>query len=99
MDVDALLDGMGTGKIGGVGLDLYEEDDMRYDSVPESALSQHALAALHSAPNVLITSSQGFLTEESLQYIAATTLGNLYRYFSGGELRNEITGQTAAAVG
>ena len=37
-----------------------------------------------------MTSHQAFLTEEALQNIAQTTLGNLDAFFAGAPLENEI---------
>ena len=42
-------------------------------------------------PNVLVTSHQAFLTREALNSIAETTMNNLRDYFSGKELKNEIS--------
>ena len=34
-------------------------------------------------PNVLVTSHQGFLTTDALQDMAASTIGNIARYYEG----------------
>jgi len=45
-------------------------------------------------PNVLLTSHQAFLTNETLKNIAEVTLQNLADFFDGKPLQNEVkTGQ------
>ena len=41
-------------------------------------------------PNVIITSHQGYLTEEALDNIASITLKNFDDYLNGLNLENEI---------
>jgi D-lactate dehydrogenase len=41
------------------------------------------LVRLIAIPNVLVTSHQAFLTNEALDNIAATTVENLQKFFSG----------------
>ncbi len=48
------------------------------------------LARLISFNNVLITSHQGFFTNEALSNIAHTTLNNIKDFFDGQQLANEI---------
>jgi D-lactate dehydrogenase len=43
-----------------------------------------------SFPNVLITSHQGFFTEEALSQIAQTTLENVSAFEKGMKLKNEV---------
>ena len=48
---------------------------------------------LISLPNVIITSHQGYLTEEALDNISLVTLENLDAFFNKKELINEINKQ------
>jgi D-lactate dehydrogenase len=43
-----------------------------------------------SFPNVLITAHQGFFTQEALNEIAETTLGNVQSFIKGEALVNEV---------
>ena len=45
---------------------------------------------LLSFPNVLITSHQGFLTEEALSQIAQITLTNIDEFTAGLTLKNKV---------
>jgi D-lactate dehydrogenase len=43
-----------------------------------------------SFPNVLITSHQGFFTQEALDQIAITTFENILAYQKGEPLHNQV---------
>lgn len=91
IDTEALIDGIKNGKVGGAGLDVYEEEsEFFYEDLSESILKDDTLSRLIMMPNVLITSHQAFLTHEALRRIAETTLGNLRSFFDGQPLENEI---------
>jgi len=91
IDTEALINGIKSGKIGGAGLDVYEEEsEFFYEDLSESILKDDVLSRLIMMPNVLITSHQAFLTREALECIADTTLGNLRSFFDGEPLVNEI---------
>ncbi len=91
IDSEALLSAIKTGKVGGAGLDVYEEEsDVFFEDFSDTIIQDDVLARLVSMPNVLLTSHQGFLTQEALQNIAHTTLDNLKEYFESGNLPNEI---------
>ncbi len=91
IDSEALIAAIKSGKIGGAGLDVYEEEsEFFYEDLSESILKDDVLSRLITMPNVLITSHQAFLTHEALKRIAEITLGNLKSFFSGEALANEI---------
>ncbi len=91
IDTEALIDGIKSGKVGGAGLDVYEEEsEFFYEDLSESILKDDTLSRLIMMPNVLITSHQAFLTREALRRIAEITLGNLQSFFDGQPLENEI---------
>ena len=86
-----LIDGLKSGKIGGAGLDVYEEEDKYFfEDFSGELITDDVLARLLTFPNVLITSHQAFLTKEALGNIAEVTLNNIREYFEGGYLPNEI---------
>lgn len=91
VNTKALIEGLKSGKIGAAGLDVYEEEsDIFFEDFSNQVLSDDVLARLLTFNNVLITSHQGFFTEEALLNIAQTTLQNIKAYFSGEALDNEI---------
>lgn len=91
IDTEALIEGIRSGKVGGAGLDVYEEEsEFFYEDFSESILKDDVLSRLIMMPNVLVTSHQAFLTHEALKRIAEITLGNLKSHFDGQQLENEI---------
>lgn len=91
IDTESLIDGIRNGKIGGAGLDVYEEEsEFFYEDLSESILKDDLLSRLIMMPNVLITSHQAFLTHEALRKIAEITLENIRSWFDGKEIENEI---------
>lgn len=96
IDSEALLEAVKTGKVGGAGLDVYEEEtDIFYEDVSGSIIQDDILNILLSLPNILVTSHQAFLTEEALQSIAEITLQNLRGFFDRGSNQNEISAEMA----
>jgi D-lactate dehydrogenase len=96
IDSGALLDAVKSGKVGGAGLDVYEEEsDIFYEDVSGRVIQDDTLNLLLSMPNVLVTSHQGFLTDEALHNIADTTLQNLREFFDTGECKNEVSADPA----
>lgn len=90
LDTKAVIEGLKTGKIGRLGLDVYEEEGpLFFEDRSHRVLQDDVFARLLTFPNVLITGHQAFLTEEALTQIAETTLGNLTA-FANGEVRNAV---------
>lgn len=91
IDTDALIDGLVAGKFGGVGLDVYEEEEgIFYEDKSGEIMQDENLARLMTFPNVLITSHMGFFTKEAMQAIAAVTLENAYALENGLPLVNKV---------
>ena len=91
IDTHAVIDALKTGKVGGVGLDVYEmEEGVFFHDLSNGLLQDDMLARLMIFPNVLITSHQGFLTREALHAIAETTLDNADAFERNDKLVNEV---------
>ena len=91
IDTEALIDAMLEGKFGGVGLDVYEEEEgVFYEDRSNEIITDDNLARLMTFPNVLITSHMGFFTREAMQAIAQTTLENAYALENGLPLVNQV---------
>ncbi|WNH07774.1 2-hydroxyacid dehydrogenase [Thalassobellus suaedae] len=87
-----VLEGLKNGKIGALGIDVYEKEKGVFFSdhsvnIPDDNL----LIALNARPNVLITGHHAFLTDEALTNIAETTIYNLDCWEAGKETENELT--------
>ena len=81
---DDLILGIRAHKFFGVGLDVYEEETRNvFEDRSDEILEHSTTARLLSFPNVIITSHQGFFTEEALEAIAATTLSNAAAFEKG----------------
>jgi D-lactate dehydrogenase len=84
IDTAALINGLKSGQLGGVALDVYEEEEgIFFEDLSGGVLQDDELARLLTFPNVLITSHQAFLTREALDDIARTTVANLRALESG----------------
>lgn len=91
IDTDSLIEGLLKKKFGGVGLDVYEEEEgIFYEDCSGEIIGDEKLARLVTFPNVLITSHMGFFTEEAMQAIAAVTLENAYALENGLPLVNQV---------
>src|SRR5262244_363119 len=78
VDTKALIEGLKSGRLAGVGLDVYEEEEgIFFEDLSGDVLHDDELARLLTFPNVLITSHQAFLTGEALTDIARTTVANI----------------------
>ncbi len=80
VNTTALIDVLKAGRLGGVALDVYEEEEGIFfeDHSDRGLLEDDELSRLLSFPNVLITSHQAFLTKEALDEIARVTVVNLH---------------------
>jgi D-lactate dehydrogenase len=87
----ALIKALKSGHIGGVALDVYEEEEgIFFEDLSGEVLQDDELARLLSFPNVLVTAHQAFLTHEALSEIARVTVENVRR-FAGKEALLEGT--------
>lgn len=78
IDTGALIAALKTGQVGGVALDVYEEEEgVFFEDHSGHVLADDELARLLTFPNVLITAHQAFLTREALSEIARVTAENL----------------------
>jgi D-lactate dehydrogenase len=87
IDSAALIRHLKSGHIGGVALDVYEEEEgVFFEDHSGSMMQDDELALLISFPNVLITSHQAFLTHEALTEIARVTTESLMAWADGSGL-------------
>jgi D-lactate dehydrogenase len=91
IDTAAIIESLKNGKIGYLGLDVYEQEEkLFFKDLSESIIQDDVIMRLLSFPNVLITSHQGFFTEEALTQIAQTTLENIDTFAAGQPLKNVV---------
>jgi D-lactate dehydrogenase len=81
VDTKAVISALKSGKIGNLGLDVYEEEgDLFFDDLSNQVIHDDVFMRLLTFPNVLITGHQGFFTKEALTNIAQITLANITAY-------------------
>jgi len=87
----AAIDGLKNRRIGYLGLDVYEQEEtLFFNDLSENIIDDEDIMRLLSFPNVLITSHQGFFTEEALAEIARVTLRNVDEFEAGNKLKNKV---------
>ena len=87
-----VITGLKKGKIGYLGLDVYEEESkLFFQDHSEDILQDDVISRLLTFKNVLITSHQAFLTDTALKNIADTTLYNLDCWGGNNPSPNEIS--------
>jgi len=80
IDTPALIGGLKEGRLGGVALDVYEEEEgIFFEDLSGRVLQDDVLARMLTFPNVIITAHQAFLTREALNDIAGVTVENVLR--------------------
>jgi D-lactate dehydrogenase len=92
IDTPALIAALKSRKLGGVALDVYEQEgDLFFRDLSGEIMQDDVFARLQTFPNVLVTGHQAFLTEEALDAIAEATLANISAAEQGQPLQNEVT--------
>jgi D-lactate dehydrogenase len=99
IDTAALVAGLKSRKIGGVALDVYEEeDDLFFEDLSSEIIQDDVFQRLLTFPNVIVTGHQGFLTEEALTEIARQTLESLADAEAGRPLLRRVAAAEAGGV-
>ena len=92
LDTPSVIEGLKSGQVGSLGLDVYEEEEaLFFEDQSSQVLQDDVFARLLTFPNVLITGHQAFFTVEALTAIAQTTLANVTAIERGEPCENTIT--------
>jgi D-lactate dehydrogenase len=92
IDTRAVIRGLKSGRIGALGLDVYEEEaDLFFEDRSNVIIPDDVFARLLTFPNVLITGHQGFFTRDALTAIAETTIGNITAFERRGTPLHPVT--------
>jgi len=84
IDTAAVIAALKSGQLGGLAIDVYEEEEgVFFEDLSGQVLQDDELARLLTFPNVLVTAHQAFLTREALGEIARVTVENLLRVGTG----------------
>ncbi|MCQ4306438.1 2-hydroxyacid dehydrogenase [Pseudomonas stutzeri] len=91
VDTKAVIDALKSGKIGRLGLDVYEEEEqLFFQDLSQGVISDDTFMRLTTFPNVLITGHQAFFTTEALTNITETTLANISAFERGNGTLHRI---------
>jgi D-lactate dehydrogenase len=91
IDTAAAIDGLKSGQIGSLALDVYEEEgSLFFEDRSTEIITDDVFMRLLTFPNVLVTAHQAFLTREALHAIATTTLANLDDIAAGRPCANAV---------
>ena len=97
VDTKAVITALKDGKLGYLGLDVYEQEEkLFFHDLNENVITDDVLVRLLGFPNVLITSHQGFLTDEALTQIAIVTLQNITDFEEHKQLKNKVSVPTGS---
>lgn len=91
MKTEDVIEGLKTGQIGYLGMDVYEhEGDLFFQDRSSEVLQDDLFARLLTFKNVLITGHQAFLTREALKDDMEATFSNLNAWAEGEKAENEL---------
>jgi D-lactate dehydrogenase len=91
IDTRAAIEGLKSGRIGYLGLDVYEEEgDIFFEDLSNKIIQDDVFARLLMFPNVVVTGHQAFFTHNAVESIAETTLSNIADY-ENGNCQNTLT--------
>ncbi len=84
VDTEAVVRGLKSGKIGSLGLDVYEEEaDLFFEDLSNRVIQDDVFSRMLTFPNVIITGHQAFFTQSAMRAIAEETLANITAFERG----------------
>jgi len=87
-----MINGLKSGKIGYLGLDVYEgEKGIFFQDMSETIVQDDTLAELLVFPNVIVTGHQAFFTEEAQTQISSGVVQNVLDFLAAKENKNDLT--------
>lgn len=100
VDVEAVIDGLKTGRIGYLAIDVYEQEaDLFFQDLSNEIIQDDAFQRLLTFPNVLVTGHQAFFTREAMTAIADTTLANITAFERGEPLVSAVGAELVRTSG
>ena len=91
VDTRAAIEGLKSGALGALGLDVYEEEaELFFEDLSGAPMQDDVFARLLTFPNVIVTGHQGFFTAEAMAAIAETTLANVAGFMATGTAPNTL---------
>jgi D-lactate dehydrogenase len=91
VDTVAATEALKSGQLGGLGLDVYEQEaDIFFRDLSSTVVTDDVFERLLSFPNVIVTGHQAFFTREAITTICETTINSVSEFAAGKGLSNEI---------
>jgi D-lactate dehydrogenase len=91
VDTQAAIKALKTKTLGGLALDVYEEEsDLFFRDLSSEVIVDDVFSRLLTFPNVLITAHQAFFTHEALAEIARVSMLNLTQFATVDTVDNEV---------
>jgi D-lactate dehydrogenase len=99
IDTKAAIQGIKSGQIGYLGIDVYEEEDtLFFRDLSDTVIQDDTFQLLQSFPNVVVTAHQAFFTRNAISQIASTTIASITDFEQGKPLKDEVTPPEKSAV-
>lgn len=91
VDTEAAIEALKTGQLGGLGIDVYEqESQLFFQDLSSTIICDDIIQRLVSFPNVIVTGHQAFFTVEAIGQIMHTTIESITAFERGEELVNRV---------
>ncbi len=94
LDAKAAVRALKSGKLGALGLDVYEEEgDLFFEDLSNRVIQDDVFSRMLTFPNVIITGHQAFFTQRALDSIAQQTLANITAFEKGEPPPGRLTAE------
>lgn len=92
VDTEAVIEALKSGQIGGLALDVYEQEaDLFFRDLSSEVIADDTFQRLLSFPNVIVTGHQAFFTEDAIRTICETTIGSITQFEKGLALTEAVS--------
>lgn len=89
-DMEAVCEAVESGKIGALGIDVIEQEELLRKTNPGDPCPLPVLERLLAHSNVIFTNHTAFYTDEAEKNMADTAIDNLYSYMKTGACQFEL---------
>jgi D-lactate dehydrogenase len=84
VDSEAVVRSLKSGKLGSLGMDVYEEEaDLFFEDLSNRVIQDDVFSRMLTFPNVVITGHQAYFTHGALEAIARETIENITAFERG----------------
>lgn len=91
MDIDALIEGIESCKIGRLGMDVFaEEDGIYHENRRDDIIKNRSMAYLRQFPNVVMTPHMAFYTKEAVEQMVFGGVTGIYEVLTKGDTRTRV---------